>query len=132
MIEKKTITQGDLNQFSGDSIRYRSIHPRIIYTPGIRYVAENAGAYWLINTIASYYSSDEMREAVEEDYRVAEMQIWRLSVHDNRGQLTARADAGEPVFISEVIHYTDFPLERIDIWGVSNAEHTTLLLPSEY
>ncbi|TWU64522.1 hypothetical protein V7x_00660 [Crateriforma conspicua] len=132
MNEKRTITHSDLSQFTGDSIRYRSVHPRVIYTPGIRYLAENAGAYWLINTIASYYSSPEMRKAVEEDIRVAEVQIWRMCVVDESGILTARADLGDPSFIREDIAYTDFPLHQIDILGVSDAVHTTLMLPSEY
>lgn len=132
MNEKRTITHSDLRQFPGDSVRYRSIHPRVICTPGIQYLAENAGAFWLVNTIASYYSSPEMRKAVEQDIRVADMQVWRLDVRDQTGVLTARADAGEPSFIRQVIEYTDFPLDRVDIWGVSNSVHTTLMLPSEY
>ena len=52
-MEKKPITHEDLRQFTGDLERYRTPNRSVIYTPGIAYLAEHAGAYWLIDAIAS-------------------------------------------------------------------------------
>ena len=41
-----TLTKKDLAQFSGDLVRYQ--HPiikKVIYTPGVQYVAEHGDAY---------------------------------------------------------------------------------------
>ncbi|MEL7089572.1 MAG: DUF6876 family protein [Planctomycetota bacterium] len=50
----------DLRRFTGDDIRYRhELNPSVIYTPGVRYLAEQGQAYWLIDAIASYFRPPE-------------------------------------------------------------------------
>jgi hypothetical protein len=40
--------KSNLAQFTGDLERYRHYFNRkLIYTPGVQYLAESAGAYWL-------------------------------------------------------------------------------------
>jgi len=66
----------DLLQFTGDYIRYsHPLNRKIIYTPGVRYLAEKAGAHWLIDAIASYFGSDVMNQAMAEDYRLKSLQF---------------------------------------------------------
>ena len=49
------LTHAELGEFSGDLNRYRHpAQPTVIYTPGIRHLAERAEAHWLIDLIASY------------------------------------------------------------------------------
>lgn len=118
-MEKKTITQHDLNLFTGDIERYHHwFNRRVIYTPGVQYLAERAQAYWLLDAIVSYFGSDEMVQAAERDERLRDMQFWQLDVcTDQSALLLARADSDEDPFISQLIPFTDIPLKHVDIWA---------------
>ena len=104
----------------------------MIYTPGIAYLAEHAGAYWLIDAIASYFGSSKMNRALAKDERLT-LHFWRLDVaDDSSATLFARADSGEKPFITQEIPYTDFPLSYADVWAAFDGTHWTLYLPSEH
>lgn len=128
-----TLTHADLYQFTGDAIRYsHPLNRRVIYTPGVRYLAEKAKAFWLIDAITSYFGSPEMNAAISSDSRLASLQFWRLDVAESKAVLIANADTGETPFIRQEIPYTDFPLEYIDIWAGYDGHFWTLYLPSEH
>ena len=131
---KQQLTAADLNQFQGDLVRYRHVlNRRVIYTPGVQYMAETGGAYWLIDVIASYLTPSVIADAAEKDSRVAWMQFWKLTVlQDGRAIVEARADSPCQPFIRQTIPWTDFPLESVDIWAAWDTEHWTLYLPSEH
>ena len=126
--------QEGLAQFIGDPERYR--HPlnhRLIYTPGVDYLAEAAEAYWLIDVVASWLGSPKYRRAIKKDDRIEWMSFWRLEVNEDRScSVTARADDGVEPFIRQDIEYTDFPLKSIDLFVQWDEQHWTLMLPSEY
>jgi hypothetical protein len=124
-MEKKLLTHQDLRQFTGDLTRYRHwMNRRVIYTPGIKHLAGQAQAYWLVDAIASYFGSNEMIRASLRDLRLRDMQFWRLDVWADRSALLiARADSGEEPFIRQSIEYTDFPLDYVDIWAAYDGEH---------
>ncbi len=123
-----------LRQFTGTTGYYRhSLNRRVIYTDAIKFVAEEGGAYWLIDAIASWIGSKTFREAVSKDERIGEMHFWRLEVKEDRtAVLFAKADSPDEAFIIQSIPFTDFPLESIDIWAAYDGEHWTLYLPSEH
>tara|TARA_R110002049_G_C9174280_1_gene562394 strand:- start:9887 stop:10282 length:396 start_codon:yes stop_codon:yes gene_type:complete len=129
-----TLKENDLNQFIGDLVRYR--HPlnrKVIYTPGVRHVAEAGEAYWLIDAIASWYGSDAFNEAAAKDDRINDWHTWTLTVgEDNAATLRAKADSPDDAFIVQTIPFTDFPLSSIDICAGNDGEHWTLYLPSEH
>lgn len=123
----------ELSQFTGDFERFCSINPKLLYTPGVKHLAERAGAYWLIDAIASYVPSSILHKAIRHDDRIAIMHFWRLAIHENgSAELTARADSGVAPFISQIIPFTDFPLSCIDLWCGYDGEIWTLYLPSEH
>ena len=127
------LNQADLRHFSGDLERY--FHPlnrNVLYTPGVKYVAEVGQAYWLIDAIASYFGSPEMNEAMHLDSRLKSMQFWRLDVSDQSAVLTAQADSDVDAFIRQDIPYTDFPLDHIEVWAGFDGKRWTLYLPSEH
>ena len=134
MNDKKPLTHDELRQFTGDLERYRhSFNRRVIYTPGVQHLAERAGAYWLIDLIASYIGTPEMARAIADDYRLGEMQFWRLAVDDNGGAVAScRADSDQAPAITQVVPFTDFPLDQIEIWAGFDGERWTLYLPSEH
>ncbi len=127
------LTEADLWQFTGDMIRYtHPLNRNLVYTPGVRYMADKAGAYWLIDAIASYFGSDIMNKAMSQDDRLSSLQFWKLTVNDNSAVLTATADSDAKPFITQEIPFTDFPLPKIDIWAGFDGSHWTLYLPSEH
>jgi hypothetical protein len=133
MHNKHTLTETDLQRFTGDLERFR--HPfvrSVIYTPGVKCVAERGGAYWLIDELAFAIAGGEITKAGKREPRVLEMHFWRLTVNDQVGELTARADSDIKPFFVKGIDYTDFPLDKIDIWAAFDGEHWTLYLPSEH
>ncbi len=124
----------ELRQYTGDLERYRhSFNRRLIYTPGVKHLAEQAGAYWLLDAIASHVNSKPFCEALDQNPRLWAFQCWTLAVQPSGvAVLTAVSDRDEPPFIRQFIPFTDFPLEQIDLWVGWNGESWTLYLPSEH
>jgi hypothetical protein len=122
MTDTKTLTKSDLAQFTGSENWYRHGMVRdVLYTDGVQYVAETAGAYWLIDEIA-FAQRGNKRVAAEE------FQSWKLKVNpDHSARLTCEDGNGNVVF-SKIIPYSDFPLEEITLYFTNK----TILLPSEY
>ena len=59
------LTQSDLDQFTGSENWYRhGINRKVLFTDGAKYVADQAGAYWLIDEIAFALAS--LGEAYEQ------------------------------------------------------------------
>ena len=130
------LTTHDLKQFTGDLQRFGSpLHRPVIWSPGVNYVAEQAGAFWLIDAIASHIKhGSELKAAAKEDERLQSLQFWALEVNlgEQSAVLTCQADTGCKPAARQVIEYTDFPLEKIDIWAGYDGTHWTLYLPSEH
>jgi hypothetical protein len=128
------LTHAELLQFTGDLERFR--HPLargVIYTPGVRFLAERAGAYWLIDEMAFAIAGGEMAKAGRCDPRVLDLHFWRLEVREDRSaDLTARADSGVEPFLTRRIPWTDFPLDHIEVWAGFDGRYWTLYLPSEH
>ncbi len=114
----------DLNQFIGSAMFYRHWTGRLVYTEGVKYLAEKGDAYWLIDAIISHQPDKRIKSS-----ELATFQLWELVVHkDKSATLTVRADSDRPAAITQEIPFTDFPLESIKLYVCTG----TLLLPSEY
>ncbi|WP_145057165.1 DUF6876 family protein [Adhaeretor mobilis] len=125
----------ELLHFTGDLERcFHPLNRRVIYTPGVQYLAEEAGAYWLIDAIASWIGSHSFVQAIQQDERLQTVHFWRLEVdsESRAAILTAVADKGESAFITQHIPFTDFPLASIDVWCGFDGRYWTLYLPSEH
>jgi hypothetical protein len=117
------LTLADLEQFCG-STEYHKHWSGMLFTDGILYLAETAGAHWLVDIVASYQSDKRVRS----NKRLREFQLWELSVANGQGVVLLREDSGEPAVLSQEIEYTDFPLESIKLY----VEGGVILLPSEH
>lgn len=128
------IRQSDLNQFTGsESFFQHSLNRKVVYTEGVRYLAQKAGAYWLIDAIASWLGSDKHRNAAASDPRIDYLHLWTLQRQAGGGaRLFAKADSPDEPFIVQDIEFTDFPFETIDIWVGFDGSRWTLYLPSEH
>jgi hypothetical protein len=114
----------NLAQFTGTEHHYR--HLGIRYTDGIKFLAENADCFWLIDAIASYQPGLRLNQ------RLAEFQLWELKVTDQSGFSSAvlvctDGDRNVPI-LTQQIERTDFPLPSISLY----VEDGVLLLPSEH
>ena len=67
-----------LAQFTGSNRGYRHVLVNtVVYTEGVKYIAESAGAYWLLDEIALAQLSD--RAVAAEKF-----QVWTLSINVNK------------------------------------------------
>jgi len=131
---EKTFNLSDLAHFTGDSERYiHFFNKHVIYTPGIKCLADKAGAHWLVDAIASYYGTRLMKAAIAKDERLSSLHFWTLDVaDDNSATLVLQADSGEEPAISQDIPFTDFSVEQIRIWAGFDGKYWTIYLPSEH
>jgi Family of unknown function (DUF6876) len=92
-----------------------------LYTDGAKYVADEAGAYWLLDEIAI----NQTRPGIKAE----EFQVWTLKVDLEKcsGVLTCDAGNGNVVFTKK-IEYSDFPLAEMKIYFTDGM----ILLPNEY
>lgn len=120
--ETKRLTKADLRQFTGTEHWYRHALVRsVLYTDGAKYLAEAAGAFWLLDEIA-FAQKGEKRVAAEA------FQVWTLSVNAGRTASLTCDDGNENVVYSKPIEYTDCPLADIQLYFTNDV----ILLPSEY
>ena len=118
----KRLTTNALRTFTGTEHWYR--HPlarNVLYTDGARYVAEQGGAYWLLDAIAFAQKAVVAVAAVE-------FQLWKLTVQVDRSARLICEDGNGGIVFSKAIDYTDFPLPEIDLYFTDGV----ILLPGEY
>jgi len=123
MSDNDKLTEAELHQFTGSEHWYRhGLVRSILFTDGAKYLADKAGAYWLLDEIA-FAQRGEKAVAAEE------FQVWKLTVDLDRHSATLTCDDGNGRIVFEKpIEYTDFPLAEISLWFTNN----TIYLPSEH
>jgi len=110
-----------LAHFTGTTAYYR-ISNRHLLTDGTKYLAEAAGAYWLMDAAASH-----LDEIGTKDWFV----LIKLTVKDSRAVMIYEDGNGNEHARQEIA-YTDFPLSEIVLYACWDFEHWVLMLPSEY
>ena len=95
-----------LAPFTGSEVFYRHPLGSLIYTEGIRYMAQSVEAYWLLDVVASHLLTNPT-------LRRESFQLWRIEL-DGQGALveawTDTPGAGD-LICSQSIPYTDFPCD---------------------
>jgi hypothetical protein len=119
--KKATVSTADLANFTGSENWYQHWLGKSLYTDGARFVADRAGAYWLLDEIVTNQTRPKIK--------AEEFQVWTLKVdlEKHKGVLTCDDGNGNVVF-SKRIEFTDFPLPEIKLYCTDG----TILLPSEY
>lgn len=112
--------KAELLGFTGTENYYK--HPLgLRYTDGVKHLAELAGAYWLLDAIASWQPK---ASKIDEEF-----QLWELTVNANRSAvLCFKQDSNLPAAIKQEIEYTDFPVGSFRLY----VEQGIALLPSEH
>ena len=110
--------EAELCQFTGTQNYFRNF-TGLLYTDGIKHLAERAGSYWLIDLVGSY----------QPRLRDARFQVWSIVVSDDgSAQVTMVEDGGEPHRVHQDIPYTDFPLKDFSFYCIDGV----MILKSEY
>jgi len=106
--------------------RWNSIFRRHVLTDGVKYLADQTGAYWLMDLIASYQCESRMRRNT--------FQCWTLKVDLKTQKAVVACDNGNGKILAEQkIEYTDFPLEEIKLYMIDDGgQYAVILLPNEY
>lgn len=107
-------------QCNGTDHYYRHSLSRLVYTDGVKLVADLCGSYWLIDCILLKQRLKAFREQ--------EFQVWKLDcdIGHSRANLTCGDGDGNEVF-KELISFTDFPIKEIEFYF----ENGVLCLPCE-
>ncbi len=111
----------DLAQFTGTLHWYRhGLVRSVVFTDGVKYLADHAGAYWLIDEIAlaQVYNGKVAGEA---------FQVWELKVKGNEAELLCEDGNGNHL-AGQLIPFTDFPAPGIRLFCCDS----TIMLPGEY
>lgn len=119
---QKSLDHEELSRFTGSEHWYRHGLVRgIVFTDGAKYIADRAGAYWLLDEIA-------IAQRFDKTVAAEEFQVWKLAVNaDDSAVLTCEDGNGHAV-LSKAIEFTDFPPEGVTLWF----ENNTIYLPSEH
>lgn len=158
-IQLRAEFEAKLPHFTGTEgylrFRYPWLRRQFLITDGVKFVADKASAYWLLDLIASHFSNQRLANET--------FQIWRLVVNlegeadigsfeevqdDNQAMQAIRrwfptSRTGQALIVAEdgngkllaqqAISYTNFPLPDFTFY-VTNDEHNGILvmLTSEY
>jgi len=120
------LTETDLNRFCGTMQYYRYLLG-LKLTDGVKYLADEAGAYWLLDIIASYQTDQKICNL--------HFQVWELKLlpkDEATGRqpavVTMKTDTNHPLLVKQDITHTDFPLDSITLYLIDGV----ILLTSEY
>lgn len=113
------LMQIDLEQFTGTENWYKHALSGYVYTDGVKYLAEKAEAYWLI---------DKILIITRYKKKLQEWRSWILTVNQDKTAMLECGDGNDNSLYKEKLDYTDFPLNKVEIWFTNG----TLFLPSEY
>jgi hypothetical protein len=122
MIKDKSLDPHIMGQFIGSEHWYRfGSVPDITCTDGAKYVADAAGAYWLLDEIA--IAQKYVKEVAAEEF-----QVWKLTVNPDSTATLICEDGNDNVVSTKQIPFTDFPPEGVTLWF----ENNVIYLPSEH
>ena len=130
----------NLYQFTG-SMEWLSLplFRRVIVSEGARYLAENAGAWWLLEAIASHLTANhKWKKACRTNERLASLSFWTITKTENDScVLEAREDSDCKPVVTQKIEYTDFPFPpdgkfKLYVGNDGPGTYDKIFLPSEY
>lgn len=106
------------------------LSPSFIYTDGVKEAADVAGAYWLLDILAT-----EAPGAMRGDQNAnnGALVVFTIKVNDsNNAHLSMSSDDDSPDFWKKYIGYTSFPEGEWKLYLQYDGSHVVCILPSEY
>ena len=110
--------------------KFSMLFSRHLLTDGAKFIAEECGAYWLMDILGSY-----TRKVGRQDFQVWTLK--RLGKNCKNDAVVTCEDGNGNQLIRQFIPYTDFPLDEITLWCTKSYNENgqpffTVMLPSEY
>ncbi len=121
MMEEAELLSG-LKQFTGSDVLAR-LTRTVLLTEGVRYLAESAECFWLLDVYASHLMAVDSNK----DWFTC-LKITRT----NRTATVSIEDGNGRVLAKQKIEYTDFPLQAYTLYGCWAGDFWVVMLPSEY
>ena len=110
----------NLNYFTGTTTYYKA-GLGIVFTDGVKYLADQCKCYWLIDMVMSWQLDKQVKKE--------EFQLCRLKVnHEDNSAVFTIEDGNYNIIAQQDIVYTDFPLDEIVVWY----SNKVIYLPSEH
>ena len=143
MTEKMSATElhANLGHFTG-SMEWTAggpLLPNVIYSEGALYLAENAGAFWLLEAIGIHLvTAGRVRNERKKNAAFNAFHIWTLKkVGESGAVLECTFDTGHKPVATQEIEYTDFPFPpdnefKLYVGTDGPNSHIKIFLPSEY
>ena len=110
-----------LAQFTGTT-HYWRVARQFVITDGVKYLAENAYCFWLIDAVISH-----LLEIGTLDWFV----LVRAEISGSSAILIYE-DGNGAEYARQAIPYTDLQLPIVDLYAVWDSERWVIMLPSEY
>lgn len=114
------LTKKDLCEFKGTEKYYKhtALWKHVLLTEGCHFVAQKGKAFWLFDLILSYQGTTFLYDV--------DFQKWTLEKKSDYWLVTCK-NSNDTVLVTQIIGYSDFPLDEITILLIDNV----CLLPSE-
>ncbi len=126
--------ENHLAQFTGSGNLYRHWTNRIVFTDGIKEMAEICGAYWLIDLVASHMSR-KLMDAADGFHVWTVKRVADKEMPDRVGfNVVCQRDTGTKPLVSQDGEFTTFPLDEFKFYVADGGPGGTIvmLLTSEY
>lgn len=117
----------ELRNFYGTEAYHRT-NPGLLVTDGVKFLADNAGCYWLLDMVWSYLPV--LRKSRDTFFVVV---LTKEGVRDPGAIFSIQDDIPpNQTYAQQAIEYTDFPLDVIVLYLSATEEEFVLMLRSEY
>ena len=123
---QRTENLDGLENFYGTEQYYRGAAGALKYTDGVKYVAEKAGAYWLLQLIGTLASTIYTNQAISEYDK--EFLTADLEVQEDDSAVLSITNGNKKELSNFEIPFTDFPAEKCRFFITNEV----ILLPTEY
>ena len=132
-----------LSDFTGSESFYPFTITNSVLTEGTKYVAEELGAYWLMEkidlTVRELVKSKKLFSSELGWFGSGGIEVANLKPANSNGAKLTIEDGNYNVLVEDHIEFTDLDFDRIDkynppeltIWVSPNGQGLTLYLPSE-
>lgn len=124
-MKTKQEIEADLPNFYGSQTytRWSSLFRQFVLTEGAKYIADECGAYWLMDAIASHIGS----------YKGEEFVVAKLTrATASNGWLLRLEDGNDGLLVDQLIEFSDFPLDKLTLYVIPQDDLWVVMLPSEY
>jgi hypothetical protein len=117
----QTLDPATLSQFTGTA-QYWRVARQFVITDGVKYLAETAACFWLIDAAISH-----LLEIGTADWFV----LVRTEVSGSSAVMIYE-DGNGAEYARQAIPYTDLQLPSVNLYAVWDSERWVIMLPSEY